>query len=233
MYSLKTLLTSGIGRKLINWATAVGLVGFVVMHLLGNLTMFADSDGTAFNAYAWTLHSLGPAFYLIEIGLLLLFVFHIVSGMTMWRQNRAAKPVKYAAGQASKKGPSHYNLASTKMAISGLAIAAFVIIHVAQFRFQLFTSDAKLAEFMVEDNKLDLYALVADVFTHPGWVAFYCGAILFLAWHLRHGVWSMLQSIGSMNRGGGKTSYAVAAAIGALIALGFFVLPIYMYVGSL
>ncbi|AWV90364.1 succinate dehydrogenase cytochrome b subunit [Bradymonas sediminis] len=231
MYSLKTLLTSGIGRKLINWATAVGLFGFVVMHLLGNLTLFANDDGTAFNAYAAALHSLGPAFYLIEIGLLLLFVFHIYSGITMWRQNRAARPQKYVAGQKSKNGPSHYNLSSTKMAISGIAIAAFVIIHVAQFRFQLFTSDVE--QYALEGGGLDLYALVADVFSNPGWVAFYCGAILFLGWHLRHGVWSMVHSIGSMNRGGGKTSYAVAAVIGLLLALGFFVLPIYLYVGSL
>lgn len=230
MYSLKTLLTSGIGRKLINWLTAVGLVVFIIGHLVGNLTIFAGDGGQAFNAYAATLHGLGPLFYAIEIGLLLLFVFHIVSGITMWRQNRAARPQKYAAGLTSKKGPSHLNLSSTKMAISGIILAIFVIVHVAQFRFQAFTSD--LSAYTV-DGTFSLYALVADTFTNPLWVAFYCGSVFFLGWHLRHGMWSMVHSIGSMNRGGAKTSYALAGLIGGLLALGFFVLPIYLYIASL
>lgn len=230
MYSFKALFTSGVGRKLINWATAIGLVGFVIMHLLGNLTIFANDGGSAFNAYAATLHGLGPLFTAIEIGLLLLFVFHIVSGISMWLQNRKARPKKYVAGQKSKKGPSHYNLSSTKMAISGIVLAVFVIVHVLHFRFSAFATD--MSQYTV-DGTFSLYALVADAFSNPLWVAFYCGAILFLGWHLRHGMWSMLHSIGSMNRGGGKTAYVVAALVGALLALGFFVLPIYLYIGSL
>lgn len=229
MHSLKSLLNMSVARKLINWATGIGLVVFVIGHLVGNLTIFAGDGGKAFNAYAATLHSLGPLFLLIEIGLLLLFAFHIGSGLNMWVNNRKARKHKYAGGHNSKGGPSHFNLASTKMALSGIVIAAFVIVHVAQFRFGVFTSDP--AKYATEPGGVNphLFGLVSDTFANVGWVVFYCAGVAFLGWHLRHGIWSMLHSVGSMNRNGGRTSYLVAGLVGALLALGFFVLPIYMF----
>jgi succinate dehydrogenase / fumarate reductase cytochrome b subunit len=230
MYSLKNLLNLGVARKLVNWATAIGLVGFIVVHLLGNLAILAPDKGAAFNAYSATLHSLGIGLYILEIGLLLLFVFHIVTGISMWLKNRKAREQKYAAGQTSKKGPSHYNLSSTKMAISGLVLAVFVIIHVAQFRFAAFTDDVNQYAVDATGKNYDLYGLVVDAFANPWWVAFYCFSVFFLGWHLRHGLWSMLHSVGSMNRGGGKTAYAIAAFIGGVLALAFFFLPLYVYI---
>lgn len=228
MFTLKNVLSLSVARKLINWATAVGLVIFVIAHLVGNLAIFVPDEGESFNAYAAFLHSLGPGFYVIEIGLLALFVFHIGSGIQMALANNKARKTRYAGGHKSKKGPSHHNLSSTTMAISGVLIAIFVIVHVAQFRFGLF-SDVALREAVDAQNNHNLYGMVADAFANPIWVGFYCIFVLFLGWHLRHGLWSMLHSVGSMNRGGGKTSYAIALVVAGLLALGFFVLPIYIH----
>ncbi len=220
MFSLKKALRSGVAKKLINGSAAVGLVIFIIVHLLGNLTLFAGDGGAAFNAYDEKLHAIGELFYVIEIGLLLFFVFHIVYGLKLWLQNRKGRGQRYAAGQKSKGGTSHLNSSSVNMAISGLVLLVFVVVHVSQFRFEAFGS---------EEQYGSLYGLVVHAFHNPGWVAFYCGSIFFLGWHLRHGMWSMLQTIGAMNDRWTKTVYGAGAVLGVILALGFFVLPLYIF----
>ena len=73
--SVLSLFNTSIGRKVITGLTGLGLVGFVIGHLAGNLTLFFGPE--AFNAYAHKLESLGPILYVIEIGLIAVFVFHI------------------------------------------------------------------------------------------------------------------------------------------------------------
>jgi succinate dehydrogenase / fumarate reductase cytochrome b subunit len=229
MFSLKEALRSGVARKLINGITAIGLVGFIVVHLLGNLAILAPDEGEAFNAYSATLHDLGIGLYVLEIGLLLFFVLHAGFGIKLWLQNRKARGQKYATRQKSKRGPSKFNLSSINMALSGLILAIFVVVHVAQFRFGLFTDTAQYENTGPTGKVFDLYGLVVDTFAHPGWVAFYCTAVFFLGWHLRHGFWSVLQTIGAMNSRWSKSVYAISALIAVLLAVGFFVLPLYVY----
>lgn len=226
MFSLKKALRSGVARKLINGVTAIGLVIFIIAHVLGNLSIFSGSE--AFNTYSAKLHSLGPLFTVIEIGLLLFFVFHIVYGLKLWMQNRAARKNRYAAGQKSKGGPSHFNLSSVNMALSGIILAVFTTVHVLQFRFAAF-SDASQYESASVPGGIDLFQMVVDAFANPAWVAFYCGSVFFLGWHLRHGMWSMLQTIGAMNDRWNKTVYGAGALIGILLAVAFFVMPLYIF----
>ncbi|WP_168210849.1 succinate dehydrogenase cytochrome b subunit [Persicimonas caeni] len=229
MFSLKKALRSGVARKLINGVTALGLVGFIVVHLLGNLAIFAPDKGEAFNAYSAALHDLGIGLYVLEIGLLAFFGFHAFYGIKLWLQNRKARDQRYAVKQKSKRGPSKFNLASVNMALSGLILLVFVVVHVAQFRFGLFTDTAQYENTGPTGKVFDLYGLVVDTFAHPGWVAFYCGAVLFLGFHLRHGAWSMLQTLGAMNSKWSQAIYGIGALIAVLLAAGFFVLPLYIY----
>jgi len=80
----------------------------------------------------------------------------------------------------------------------------------------------------------DLSKLVFETFNqqYEGaifYVIGYVGIMILLGFHLRHGIWSALQSLGAMNKKLVPVIYAVAGTIGILIALGFLVLPIYIY----
>ena len=58
------LFKNSVGRKLIMAATGLGMIGFVVIHLLGNFSIFLGPDGI--NLYAERLHSLGPLLWLLK-----------------------------------------------------------------------------------------------------------------------------------------------------------------------
>jgi succinate dehydrogenase / fumarate reductase cytochrome b subunit len=114
------------------------------------------------------------------------------------------------------------------MMLLGLAIGCFVIVHVLQFRYQVFAAHPykTILDGKQED---DLYRLVADAFKNPLWVAFYVGVMALLGLHLRHGLWSMFQSVGLMPRLWSSLIYLAAAAAATVLALAFLCLPLYLH----
>ena len=94
---------SPIGKKIITGITGLGLTIFVLIHMTGNLSYFS-SDAQAYNKYSHFLtHGLGALFYLIEIGLLAFFVFHIVTGIKIYLGKRKARNVGYEKYESSGK----------------------------------------------------------------------------------------------------------------------------------
>jgi len=85
-------LGSSIGRKMLMGASGLLLLGFLVVHVSGNLILFAGPE--AFNHYSHGLTT-NPLIYVAELGLLVLFALHFVSGLVVTQRNRAARPVGY------------------------------------------------------------------------------------------------------------------------------------------
>src|SRR5688572_13187158 len=86
---------SSIGRKFVMALTGIGLLGFVIAHMLGNLQVFLGRD--KLNAYAKGLQDLGPVLWIARIGLIVMFVVHVVTAFRLWSENRAARgPQRYA-----------------------------------------------------------------------------------------------------------------------------------------
>lgn len=223
MSSLGTRAWSSVGKKLISGLTGLGLVVFVVSHLTGNLLLFAGAD--AFNRYGYFLEHVGHGMliYLMEAGLVTFFVLHIASGVSVWRRKFRARPVGYAV-QADAGGPSRKSLSSRSMLVSGLLLAIYVPLHVAHFKY------GGPAIIQIDGHEArDLYSLVVREFKSPLIVALYSGAMLFLGLHLRHGVWSMLQSLGLLDRRLVPPAVTAAVLISGLLAIGFIALPLYVY----
>lgn len=227
MVPFRKALKSQVGRKMLNAIGALALVGFVIVHLTGNLQLYS-SDGTAFNEYAKFLHDLGPILWTAEVGLAAIFLLHAFTGIGLWLKNRSARAEGYKGSQKSKGGPSKFSILSNNMFLSGTALLVFVVVHVLQFRVGAFTDKDYSTEINGEPA-IDLYQHVVDAFSQPAWVAFYCGMMLFLGFHLRHGLWSMFQSLGWMNDRAQKPVYTIAAVLGLILAVGFFFIPIYIY----
>ncbi len=70
---------------------------------------------------------------------------------------------------------------------------------------------------------------MTEKFTSPLYAFGYVAIVLLLALHLRHGIWSALQSLGAMNPRLTPLVYTLGALLGLLIAIGFLVLPLWIY----
>lgn len=223
---LLTALTSQVGRKLLTGITGVLLVLYVIAHLTGNLSLLS-SDPNAFNKYGAFLHSFGTLFYLIEIGLALVILIHAYIGISIAIRKRKARKQGYQVYN-SKGGPSKQSLSSRTMIITGSILLLFLVIHVAQFRFGPGVRDGYS---VTVDGKVmhDLRRITFETFAHEGWVIFYVGVMLLLGFHLRHGIWSMLQSLGAMRPSYSPLIYGLALILGILLAIGFLLLPIWIH----
>lgn len=219
---LMTMLTSQVGRKLLTGLTGFFLVVFVIAHLLGNLQLLSP-DGAAFNMYGHTLHGFGVLLYIMEIGLAVTILLHAYIGISIWWRKRIARKRGYSAYQ-SKGGNSKQSIASRTMIYTGSILLIFTVIHLLHFRF-----GPDVRTVIEGESVLDLYFLVEQLFSQIGWVIFYVGVMLLLGFHLRHGVWSALQSLGAIKPRWSKTIYSLGFVLGALIAIGFLILPIIVY----
>ncbi len=217
-----SVFSSQVGRKLLTGITGISLVLFVIVHLAGNLQLLS-ADPEPFNAYGKFLHDFGSLLILAEIGLGAIFLIHAAIGISIWWRKRKARGSSYGKYK-SKGGPSKQSVSSRTMIITGSVLLVFLVIHLIQFRF-----GADPGTTIDGEQARDLYFLVEQVFSNIAWVIFYSGVMILLGFHLRHGVWSALQSLGAMKPSLSKVIYSVAAIAGVLLSVGFLILPILIY----
>ncbi len=228
MLRLKKALTSSVGQKYIMALTGLGLVGFVITHLLGNLALYR-MDGVPFNTYAHTLESYGLLLYIAEVGLLGAFVVHIITAIGLTKGNSSARPTGYRKLE-TKGAPSRWSFASRRMIVSGLILLAFLILHIWQFKFGPGTPEGYVVEIKGE-NARDLHRLVIETFHNPMYVGVYVFAMLFLGTHLRHGFWSAFQSLGAMSPRFAPAINALGIALALILAAGFLFIPLWIFFG--
>jgi succinate dehydrogenase / fumarate reductase cytochrome b subunit len=219
------LLRSSVGKKLLTGLTGVALVAFIVLHMAGNLWLFAGPD--AFNGYAHKLHGFGALLYVAEIGLLVLFAAHAASTLTVYADSRRARPVANVLVQG-KGAPSRQTVASRSMIVTGSVLLVFVVLHVIHFRFGPAEPEGYVTTLHGEPAR-DLYRLVVEAFRQPLVVAAYMAVMVLLALHLRHGVWSAFQSLGALNPALRTLMYGAALGLSVIIGAAFFVMPLYLH----
>lgn len=212
------LLQSPIGKKILTGITGLGLVLFVTIHLLGNLTLFFSPS--AYNQIAHVIEQLGPVTYAIEGLLGGIALLHIFIGINIHIGMRKARPVNYAEYE-STGSPSRQSLSSRSMIISGIVMGAFLALHLATFKFGHYYT-------LPDSSDRDLARLVFETFHKPTYTFGYVVVLTVLGLHLRHGLWSALQSVGIATK---KGMYEMSAVLGAAIALGFISLPLAIYFG--
>jgi succinate dehydrogenase / fumarate reductase cytochrome b subunit len=216
--SVRRIFGSSVGTKLLLGVTGLLLFGYLIIHLLGNLMVFAGQD--TFNRYAHALAS-NPLVVPAEIALLFFFAVHIYKAVVMWTANQRARPVRYEktawAGHTSRK-----SVASTTMIWTGVAILVFVVVHVAHIKYGAWYE-------IGEPPVRDLYRTEAEVFSSPAWVAAYVVAMILVGFHIRHGFSSAFQSLGASHPIYTKRLIALGTVLAVLIAGGFAVIPVWIY----
>lgn len=225
MTSFSSIAWSSVGKKFITGITGLALIGFVIVHLLGNLTLLIGP--AAFNGYAHFLEHLlhGWLIYAFEIGLLAILAFHLVAATFVALFDKGkARPIKYVmqrnAGGASKK-----TLSSRSMIITGLVMAVFIVIHVKMFKYGAHGTYTHPGGTEMKD----LYLLVVESFKNIWITAPYVAVMILLGFHLRHGVWSALQSMGWNSDKYMSFLNGLGLAFAFLLAIGFLFLPLYIY----
>ena len=212
------LFSSSIGSKLLIALTGLGLFIFLIGHLSGNLLFIVGP--AAFNEYSHKLVS-NPLVYVAEAGLIGIFLLHIFKAVRLYAGAKAARPVAYARKEWAG-GPSRKSWSSTTMILTGIVVLGFVILHLRKFKFGTW--------YETPEGIRDLYRLQIEVFSHPGYVAFYMVSMVIIGFHLWHGVPSVAQSLGIDHPKYTPRVLWIGRALAALIAGGFFILPLYTYV---
>ncbi len=212
MSILITIYQSSVGKKILMAVTGVCLCIYLVVHLAGNLLLFKQDGGAAFNAYAEILPSIF-IIRVIEIILFAIFLGHIFLGTVLWWKNRGARPQGY---RVNKAGDNSTTL-SRIMFYTGGIVCIFLVIHLAQF-----WAPSRFAS--VEPK---MYDLVVQAFRDPVYAILYIAAMVLLAFHLQHGFQSALQTFGLRNAKYLPLINLVGVLFWLVIPLGFALMPLY------
>jgi succinate dehydrogenase / fumarate reductase cytochrome b subunit len=215
--------SSTIGRKVVMSITGLFLCSFLVVHLIGNLQLFKNDGGNAFNIYS---HFMGtnPVIRTMEFVLLAGFVFHIWDAIALTRRNKAARPVGYAHNRPSENS----NWSSRNMGLLGTVILVFLIIHL--YNFFIPTKTGELGPVMIEGMEYEnLYVKVVEAFQNPLYVGLYVISMIALAFHLIHGFQSAFQTLGINHKKYTPAIKTIGYGFSVLVCLGFAAMPLYFF----
>lgn len=222
----RSYFSTSVGTKALVAATGLLLLLYLILHLIGNLLIFAGPR--TFNGYSAFLIS-NPLILPVEIGLAAIFVIHVYKTVTNWWNNRRARPVPYYQSEQRIYGygwagwPSRKSVASSTMIYGGMVTLIFVIVHVRQFKFG--------AEYQVVGQPLvrDLYRLELENFSNIFTVLFYLFCTSVVAMHLWHGIGSAFQSLGISYPWLTPIVLRLGKVLALLIGVGFFVIPVWVF----
>ena len=215
---------STIALKMLMAVTGIIFIGYVLAHMYGNLKAFAGHD--AFNEYAEHLRELGEpllphagALWLIRVVLLVAVVVHVYAAVALWRRKERARSTKYVM-----KKNRHSTLSSHWMRWGGVALLLFVVWHLLNFTIGKVNPQGGGTE--------DPYLLMVDTFQVWWMTLVYLAAMVALAMHLRHGVWSAAQTLGLTNNARARRNANVLGyGLATVIAGGFSLVPVFVLAG--
>lgn len=218
---LGRFLGSNIGLKVLMALTGVVMFGYLIGHVTGNMLIFKGP--AAINAYSKFLHDSTGLLWGTRILLLVSVVIHIWATIRFLKLKGDARPVAYVM-----KEPHGTTFAARTMYWSGPVIALFIIYHILHLTtgtvHPSFHADASTHE-------VDVYRNLVDGFQRPLASGIYIVAMLAIAFHLSHGVWSMLQTIG-VNRPNWECALrAIAVVFAVLVCGGFIAVPAAVLLG--
>ena len=213
---LKKALASSIGKKVVMAITGLALCGFLVAHLGGNLLLYKSAK--SYNDYAHALHAQEILLVVAELGLLVLFVGHIALAFITDRENKDARPVGYAVKQTKMEQGPLAKPASAVMFVTGLVILAFLLLHLADFKFELRGHGS------VGETPFDkALRLLRD----PLSALVYVVGSLVLGYHVLHGFQSAFQTLGLNHPKYTPFIEKVSLVFAIVVGLGFASFPLW------
>ena len=214
---------SALGKKYVMAITGIMLMGFVFVHMVGNLKMYLGAE--EFNHYGEFLRELlvpilprTVALWGMRLGLIAAFALHIHAAYSLTRMNRAARTVDY-------QSPRDYiaaNFASRTMRWTGVIVGLFLVWHLFDLTFT--GTGSTYVRGLPYEN-------VSESLSRFPVAVLYVVANLALGVHLFHGAWSLFQSLGLNNPRFNAWRRNFAAGFAAIVVIGNVSFPIAVLAG--
>lgn len=207
---------STIGKKIIMAVTGVIGIAFVILHMAGNLQLFAGPQ--KLNDYAALLH--GPLHEVVlaqRVVLLVAVVLHVLMAWQLTVRNRQARPIGYA-----RREPQVTTWAARTMRWGGVLLLVFIVVHILHF------TTLDLDRSFVP---LDAYGNLVKAFGSPLMAGFYLLAMVSLGLHLYHGAWSSARTLGVAQETRWPLRRKTALVIAVLLWAGFSAVPVAILLG--
>ena len=208
------LFNSSVGRKVVMSVTGIALILFLTFHCAMNIVALISGE-----AYNMICELLGANWYAVvaTLGLAALAVVHIVYAFILTAQNRRARGTeRYAVTDK----PSKVEWASQNMLVLGLIVVLGLLLHLFNFWYNMMFAEIVGMEGLAH-GPADGFAWIKETFSCWVYVVLYIIWLVALWFHLSHGFWSAMQTIGWS----GKTWFCRWRMIGniyvSLLALGF------------
>jgi len=222
MVGALTLYQTTIGKKVVMAVTGLVLIGYVILHMLGNLKVFQGPQ--KMNEYAVFLRAAGaPLFFheqglwMIRMVLLASVVLHVWAAYQLTRLDWNGRPVRYAV-----KRTVAASYASRTMRWGGVIILLFIVYHVLHL-----TTGTVHQSF----REGDVYRNVVTGFQFVPASIFYILAMLALGLHLYHGFWSIGQTLGLKTSENDQAWRVIAGAIALAVTIGNISIPVAVLAG--
>lgn len=217
---------STIALKLGMAGSGLIFIGYVLVHMYGNLKAFSGEE--AFNEYAHHIREIGEpilpyagALWIFRVVLLLALVVHVATAVALWRRAAKARTQKYAVKKNIKS-----SLSSRTMRWGGLTLLLFIVWHLLHFTI------VKVDPSTGDTGSDNPYRLLVDSFDVWWMTVIYLVAMLALAMHLHHGMFSAIQTLGFTNTAKSRARAREAGwVLAVVVAGGFSLVPLFTLFG--
>jgi succinate dehydrogenase / fumarate reductase cytochrome b subunit len=221
---MQILPASTVGRKILMTITGQIMVLFVIVHVLGNSTIYVNW----LNAYAAGLHMFPPLLWIIRLIMIASVLLHVYLGIKVTLENRASKPQAYAI-------TNHLSatFAGRNMIWSGALIFSFLIYHLLQFTFQVTDPAIAAVRNLDAAGRPDVLSMVVQSFRHLSIVLVYVVSMVALLLHLIHGIQSSFQTWGLNNDRSLPIMIKTGTITGVFLFFGYVAIPLVIVLGIL
>jgi succinate dehydrogenase / fumarate reductase cytochrome b subunit len=217
MGRLRGFYGSMVGKKVVMGVTGLIGIGYVILHVLGNLLIFRGPE--AINGYSHFLHSAGELLWGVRIVLIVAVILHVIAAVQLTRQSRAARPIGYI-----KQEHQVATVGSRTMRWGGVLLFVFIVLHILHFT----TGTIRPAGIFSQG---DVYVNVVTSFRIWWVVLFYVIAMVALGLHLFHGAWSSVRSIGVSPASPEPLHHRISLVFAILVWAAFTAVPIAVFAG--
>lgn len=216
------IIQSTVFRKIVVALTGLALIGFLFVHMVGNLQVFAGPgatiETTKINEYAAFLKKEAVVLWGARLFLLAMIAIHILTTISLTQHNREARPQGYEVRK------TYSSAASRMMIFGGLAIMFYVIYHILHFT----TGTVHTGLYQPHD----VYGNLIRSFQDPLIVFVYVAAQIALFGHLYHGAVSLFRTLGVSNPTHVRYVKGFGIALSVIICGGFISIPVGIWLGA-
>ncbi|MGN1263095.1 MAG: succinate dehydrogenase/fumarate reductase cytochrome b subunit [Prevotella sp.] len=217
------LINSSIGRKVVMSVTGIALILFLTFHMSMNVVALFSGD-----AYNMICEFLGGNWYAVvaTLGLAALAVIHIVYAFLLTAQNRSARGTSRYEVTAR---PAKVEWASQNMLVLGIIVLLGLLLHLFNFWYNMMFAEL----FHIADplgDPADGYGYIQETFSNPLYVGLYIVWLVAIWFHLTHGFWSALQTLGWSGKVWFCRWKVIGIAYATLLMLGFLVVVLFFAV---